>query len=332
MKTETVTTNRERQVAVKNGWIMLPICILWILAGPAMLVTSIAWGVKTKGDPIWWLFVIAILFIVSSVFFILGFFTIQPNEARVLVLFGEYRGTVRKSGFHWGNPFYSNGPVSGSVGAKAGESPGGRDRASAHKPMGRNKISLRARNLNGERLKVNDKRGNPIEIAAVVVWRVEDTAQASFDVDDYEAYVRVQYESAVRHLASLYAYDHGEENETTLRSGVEEVSGDLQRELQERLGKAGVVVEEARLTHLAYAPEIAQAMLRRQQAEAIIAARKKIVHGAVSMVEMALQEMADKHVVQLDEERKAAMVSNLMVVLCGESEVHPVVNTGTLYS
>jgi regulator of protease activity HflC (stomatin/prohibitin superfamily) len=186
--------------------------------------------------------------------------------------------------------------------------------------------------LNGERLKVNDKRGNPIEIAAVVVWRVEDTAQATFDVDDYEAYVRVQYESAVRHLASLYAYDHGEENETTLRSGVEEVSGDLQKELQERLAKAGVVVEEARLTHLAYAPEIAQAMLRRQQAEAIIAARKKIVHGAVSMVEMALRDLADKKVVEFDNERKASMVSNLMVVLCGESEVHPVVNTGTLYS
>jgi regulator of protease activity HflC (stomatin/prohibitin superfamily) len=194
------------------------------------------------------------------------------------------------------------------------------------------KISLRARNLNGDRLKVNDKRGNPIEIAAVVVWRVQDTAEAMFDVDDYEHYVQVQSESAVRHLASQYAYDHGEENEVTLRSGVDEVSQALTRELQERLDKAGVVVEEARLTHLAYAPEIAQAMLRRQQAEAVIAARQKIVHGAVSMVEMALRELAEKHVVSLDDERKAAMVSNLMVVLCGESEVHPVVNTGTLYT
>jgi len=166
----------------------------------------------------------------------------------------------------------------------------------------------------------------------VVVWRVKDTAQAMFDVDDYEAYVRIQSESALRHLASLYAYDHGEENEVTLRSGVEEVSEGLQRELQERLAKAGVVVEEARLTHLAYAPEIAHAMLRRQQAEAVIAARRKIVHGAVSMVEMALQEMAEKRMVELDEERKASMVSNLMVVLCGESEVHPVVNAGTLYA
>jgi regulator of protease activity HflC (stomatin/prohibitin superfamily) len=181
-------------------------------------------------------------------------------------------------------------------------------------------------------LKVNDKRGNPIEIAAVVVWNVRNTAQAVFDVDDFENYVRVQSESAVRHLASAYAYDNGEENEITLRSGVDEISQALMRELQARLDKAGVVVEEARLTHLAYAPEIAQAMLRRQQAEAVIAARQKIVHGAVSMVDMALRELADKHVVQLDDERRAAMVSNLMVVLCGESEVHPVVNTGTLYT
>jgi len=166
----------------------------------------------------------------------------------------------------------------------------------------------------------------------VVVWRVEDTAQAMFDVDDYESYVSVQGESALRHLASQYAYDHGEDNEVTLRSGVDEVSQALKLELQERLQKAGVVVEEARLTHLAYAPEIAQAMLRRQQAEAIIAARQKIVHGAVSMVDMALRELDEKHVVKLDDERKAAMVSNLLVVLCGEAEVHPVVNTGTLYT
>lgn len=196
----------------------------------------------------------------------------------------------------------------------------------------RNKISLRARTLNGERLKVNDKRGNPIEIAAVVVWRVQDTAQALFDVDDYENFVSTQSESALRHLASLYSYDEGEENEITLRSNVDEVSPALRTELQARLVKAGVTVDEARLTHLAYAPEIAQAMLRRQQAEAVIAARQKIVHGAVSMVHMALQELAEKAVVQLDDERRAAMVSNLMVVLCGESEVHPVVNTGTLYN
>jgi regulator of protease activity HflC (stomatin/prohibitin superfamily) len=215
------------------------------------------------------------------------------------------------------------------IGAKIGR------RSQGQRGLGtRNKISLRARTLNGDRLKVNDKRGNPIEIAAVVVWRVQDTAQALFDVDDYENYVIMQSESALRHLASLYAYDNGDagEDEITLRSNVDEVSQALRKELRDRLGKAGVEVDESRLTHLAYSPEIAQAMLRRQQAEAVIAARQKIVHGAVSMVDMALKELAEKHVVQLDDERRAAMVSNLMVVLCGESEVHPIVNTGTLYS
>jgi regulator of protease activity HflC (stomatin/prohibitin superfamily) len=238
------------------------------------------------------------LFIISC----FGFFTLQPNEARVLILFGSYQGTVRESGFHWTNPFNRKLP-----------------------------ISLRARNFQSDKLKVNDKRGNPIEIASVVVWRVADTAQAVFDVDHYADYVRVQSESAVRHLASAYAYDHGEENEMTLRGGGEEVQRDLQKELQDRLGKAGVLVEEARITHLAYAPEIANSMLRRQQAEAVIAARQKIVHGAVSMVEMALRELKEKSVVHLDDERKAAMVSNLMTVLCADSEVQPVINTGTLY-
>jgi regulator of protease activity HflC (stomatin/prohibitin superfamily) len=201
----------------------------------------------------------------------------------------------------------------------------------------RRKISLRARNLNGERLKVNDKRGNPIEIAAVVVWRVDDTAKASFDVDSYENYVKLQSEAAVRHLASSFAYDHGDialagSPEPTLLAGTDIVARALVIELQQRLEKAGVVVEEARLMHLAYAPEIAQVMLRRQQAEAIIAARTKIVHGAVSMVEMALNELSDKKVVALDDERKAAMVSNLMTVLCAESDVQPVINTGTLYN
>jgi regulator of protease activity HflC (stomatin/prohibitin superfamily) len=246
-----------------------------------------------------------------------GFFTLQPNEARVLILFGAYRGTVRTSGFHWANPFYARAASRTTPGEVAART---------------QKISLRARNFNSERLKVNDKRGNPIEIAAVVVWRVEDTAQATFDVENYENYVRVQSESALRHLANNYAYDHGEDNEITLRSNTDDVSAALRKELQDRLARAGVQVDEARLTHLAYAPEIAQAMLRRQQAEAIIAARQKIVHGAVSMVDMALKELASKQVVQLDDERKAAMVSNLMVVLCGETEVHPVINTGTLYT
>lgn len=266
-----------------------------------------------------------------------GFFTLQPDEARVLVLFGNYKGSVRTSGFHWGNPFYTNGPQQVSTAISSGQlsklAPSKNESlGSPRQTLGRNKISLRARTLNGNKLKVNDKRGNPIEIGAVVVWRVGDTAQATFDVDSYENYVLTQSESALRHLASLYSYDYGEDSEITLRSNVTEVSQALRAELQERLAKAGVIVDEARLTHLAYAPEIAQAMLRRQQAEAVIAARQKIVQGAVSMVDMALKEIAQKQVLALDDERKATMVSNLMVVLCGESEVHPVLNTGTLYT
>jgi len=257
----------------------------------------------TQSGNVWPGILLAIALEFLFVLWCFGFFTLQPNEARVLLLFGSYQGTVRESGFHWTNPFNRKLP-----------------------------ISLRARNFQSDKLKVNDKRGNPIEIASVVVWRVADTAQAVFDVDQYSEYVRVQSESAVRHLASAYSYDHGEENEMTLRGGGEEVQRDLQKELEDRLSRAGVAVEEARITHLAYAPEIASAMLRRQQAEAVIAARQKIVYGAVSMVDMALKELAAKSVVQLDDERKAAMVSNLMVVLCGEAEVHPIINTGTLYT
>jgi regulator of protease activity HflC (stomatin/prohibitin superfamily) len=194
------------------------------------------------------------------------------------------------------------------------------------------KVSLRAHNFNSDRLKVNDRNGNPVEIAAVIVWRVSDTAQAVFDVEDYESYVEVQAESALRRIASLYAYDQGEEDEITLRGGGDEVSLEIKKEVQERLETAGVLVEEARITHLAYAPEIASAMLRRQQAEAVIAARAKIVLGAVSMVEMALGELESKGLVDLDPERKAAIVSNLLVVLCGTSEAAPVINTGTLYN
>jgi regulator of protease activity HflC (stomatin/prohibitin superfamily) len=338
MNTNQSTTSHERPVTVPSGWVMLPTLIALIVGDIALLIFAIKDGVETIGQPHVALLLLSILLLPLFILLMTGFFTLQPNEARVLVLFGDYKGTVRTSGFHWGNPFYTNGPgqpgllaqaaaLQGKLaGTKAGSA------ASGQKTMGRNKISLRARTLNGDKLKVNDKRGNPIEIAAVVVWRVGDTAQATFDVDNYENYVSTQSESALRHLASLYAYDYGEEHEITLRSNVVEVSQALRAELQERLAKAGVAVDEARLTHLAYAPEIAQAMLRRQQAEAVIAARQKIVQGAVSMVDMALKELAEKHVVVLDDERKAAMVSNLMVVLCGESEVHPVVNTGTLYN
>jgi regulator of protease activity HflC (stomatin/prohibitin superfamily) len=338
MNAETLRTNRERTVRVRNGWIMLPLWIAFFVGDVALLIFSIVAGVNSIGHPLVGPLILAALMLPVSVLLLTGFFTLQPNEARVLILFGSYKGTVRESGFHWGNPFYSNGPqqAAGAGGAPdtGGKGVAGRSGAVSlgRKGGDRNKISLRARTLNGEKLKVNDKRGNPVEIAAVVVWHVRDTAQASFDVDNYEYYVRTQSESALRHLASLYSYDQGEENEITLRSNVDEVSQALRQELQERLRKAGVEVEEARLTHLAYAQEIAQAMLRRQQAEAVIAARQKIVHGAVSMVEMALKNLAEKNVLQLDDERKAAMVSNLMVVLCGESEVHPVINAGTLYS
>jgi regulator of protease activity HflC (stomatin/prohibitin superfamily) len=337
MNGEQLIWNREHEIKAANGWVILPINIALLLGGIFLFIYAVAVGLQTEGHPIWGLFITGILLVPISGLMMAGFFTLQPNEARVLILFGAYKGTVRESGFFWANPFYSNGSPGGRLMA-ALEARAARtaEKAPASPPparaLGRQKISLRSRNLNGEKLKVNDKRGNPIEIAAVIVWRVQDTAQATFDVEDYENYVRIQSESAVRHLANCYAYDHGEENEITLRSGVEEVSLALRKELQERLAKAGVHVEEARLTHLAYAPEIAQAMLRRQQAEAVIAARQKIVHGAVSMVDMALRELAEKQVVQLDDERKAAMVSNLMVVLCGESEVHPVVNTGTLYT
>jgi regulator of protease activity HflC (stomatin/prohibitin superfamily) len=336
MNTQALTTNREHEVEVQSGWIMLVVTLAAFFGGIALLITSIVHSAQRGVPPDWYQFIGAIIIIVLSGISMRGFFTLQPNEARVLILFGAYKGTVRKGGFHWGNPFYANGPgmpmnLQASSEGSAATSQKSSLAAMQRKTLSRYKVSLRSRNFNGEKLKVNDKRGNPIEIAAVVVWRVDDTAQAIFDVEDFENYVRVQSESAVRHLASAFAYDHGEENEITLRSGVEEISLALKRELQERLSKAGVMVDEARLTHLAYAPEIAQAMLRRQQAEAVIAARQKIVHGAVSMVEMALKELADKHVVQLDDERKAAMVSNLMVVLCGESEVHPVVNAGTLY-
>ena len=250
-----------------------------------------------------WMLGAAILATLSLVIFPCGFFALQPNEARALIFFGQYVGTERTSGFHWTNPFNSK----------------------VH-------VSLRARNFNTPKLKVNDRRGSPIEIGAVVVWRVLDTAQVLFDIQNYEEFVSVQSESAVREMASRYAYDDGEEGEVTLRSGMTNVADALCKELQDRLANAGVFVEEARLVHLAYAPEIAQAMLRRQQAEAIIAARQKIVHGAVSMVEMALSELSDRNIVRLDDERRAAMVSNLLVVLCSESETQPVVNTGTLYN
>ena len=249
---------------------------------------------------------VRIVLLLTGVSLLLGLYVLQPKQAALLLLFGAYRGTDHGAGLRWASPLYRV-----------------------------KKISLRAHNLNSEKIKVNDKRGNPIEIGAAIVWRVDDTAKATFDVENYQDYVRIQSEAAIRHLASTYAYDDADAENgrpgITLRSGIHEVSMALLRELQERFDRAGIMVEDAKLTHLAYAPEIAGVMLRRQQAEAIIAARQKIVTGAVTMVEMALQQLSEHDVVHLDDERKAAMVSNLMVVLCAESDVQPVVNAGTLY-
>jgi hypothetical protein len=295
-------THVERPIGTWNGFAVLALGLVLYALALWRLVAMIGGGRPALGPIV----VVVVLFVVGT-FVLTGLFTLQPNEAAILQLFGAYRGTARTPGLRATNPFYT-----------------------------RRKVSVRARNLNGDRLKVNDKRGNPIEIAAVVVWHVQDTAKAAFDVDDYENFVKVQSEAAVRHLASAFAYDAEEgtpeAREPTLLESADIVARALEKELQARLDQAGVVVEEARLTHLAYAPEIAQVMLRRQQAEAIIAARQKIVHGAVSMVDMALTELSAKKVVELDDERKAAMVSNLMTVLCAESEVQPVINTGTLYA
>jgi regulator of protease activity HflC (stomatin/prohibitin superfamily) len=310
---------------------MLALNILLLLGGIALFVA----GVRSvaEHDRFSWLIVVGPLVEMAGIFSLCGHFTLQPNEARVLILFGDYHGTARESGFFWANPLYSRirARIPASADGTPHKHPATGLNVSSYRTLGA-KISLRARNFISDKLKVNDKRGNPVEIAAVVVWRVSDTARAAFDVDDFESYVQIQSESAIRHTASLYSYDRHEDDEHSLRDSADEVAAGLQRELLVRLEKAGLTVDEARLTHLAYAPEIAQAMLRVQQAEAVIAARKKIVHGAVSMVDMALRELSEKSIVTLDEERKAAMVSNLLVVLCGESEAHPVINTGTLYT
>ena len=329
-KTARVTSGAsvEKTIHARSGWPMLvltlavtALCVAAIVAGASLLPANdapLTTGAHVLGAVLLGVGIAALC--VGPLVLLMGFFTIQPNQARVLILFGEYKGTVRDEGFHWANPFYSRKAGYTVVDGKAAALS--------------TKISLRARTYNGEHLKVNDKCGNPIEIADVIVWRVENTAKALFDVDDYNSYVHTQSETALRHVATTYAYDQmpGEpEGEITLRSNIEEVSAALKEELAVRLEKAGVVIDDARLTHLAYAPEIAQAMLRRQQADAVIAAREKIVQGAVGMVEMALFELSSKNVVDLDDERKAAMVSNLMVVLCSESDAQPVLNTGTLY-
>lgn len=299
--------SNERVFKPMSGWGML---VLNLLLYPGLMAGFIGTVVNLDQhdlDPLVGvpLLLGILLALVGNIILSIGFMILAPNQAGVLVLFGRYIGTVKTNGFWWVNPFAS-----------------------------KRKVSLRAHNLNSDKLKVNDRAGNPIEIAAVVVWRVRDTFAACFDVENYVDYVNIQSESALRHLASAYPYDSWEEgtdNVVSLRGNIDEVSEALERELGERLGKAGVEVMEARLSHLAYAPEIAGAMLQRQQAAAIIAARQKIVEGAVGMVQMALDKLSRDQIVELDPERRAAMVSNLLVVLCGEREAHPVINAGTLY-
>ena len=331
----------EKKAYAASGWAMLFVTI----AGYVVSVLLFIWGIALSSNPFvryethlnLVFMLVACLLLVASIICSCGFFTLQPGQARVCVLFGKYVGTVRDEGLRWANPFFAKSL--GSTNAADDSSlevngSGAKVNLGGHKHG--SKISTRARTYTGDRIKVNDKMGNPIEIATVIVWHVADTAKALFDVDDYESYVEMITETALRHVASLYAYDHMEDDDAnaktiTLRTHIEEVSEALRAELSKKLEVAGVEVDDARLTHLAYAQEIAQAMLRRQQAEAIIAARKKIVEGAVGMVDMALAQLSEGGVVEFDDDRKAVMASNLMVVLCGDSEAQPVVNTGTLY-
>jgi len=286
---------KERQSTTWNGLLILLLLLGAIIGCLAVLIQGVRAGELER-------IAAGVLGAAIAVVLLLGLFMVEPNQGRVLTLFGAYRGSERRAGLRWANPF-----------------------------MAKRAISLRVRNFETAHLKVNDADGNPIEIAAVVVWRVIDTFDAVFQVDNYEDFVHVQSESALRNLATQYTYDSHGDHEKSLRGNTIEVADQLRREIHDRLAQAGVDVLEARISHLAYAPEIAQAMLQRQQATAIIAARQKIVEGAVGMVEMALERLSEKKVVELDEERKAAMVSNLLVVLCSDRAVTPVVNTGTLY-
>ena len=286
---------RERAAATLPGLLVM---LLGLLALGFLIYALVT---QAFGDSPGILITEAILILLAG-FVLLGVFVVNPNEGRVLQLFGDYVGTVKTPGLRWANPFYS-----------------------------KKRISLRVRNFESTKLKVNDNEGNPIEIAAVVVWRVVDTAEAVFEVDDYQNFVKVQTEAAVRNLATSYKYDAHEEDQMSLRGNTAAVADHMKKEIQDRLSKAGVEVLEARISHLAYAPEIAQAMLQRQQAGAIIAARQRIVEGAVGMVEMALSMLSQREILELDNERKAAMVSNLLVVLCGERSTQPIINTGTIY-
>lgn len=291
-----ITSSIERPARTSSGILMLLISLVSIIGGAAASAMAVGGALAAGALPV------GIVVAALGLFLLCGLYSVQPNEAVAILLFGDYRGTDRTPGLRWVIPWYS-----------------------------RKKVSMRVRNVTSDKLKVNDNRGNPIEIAANVVWRVRDSAQALFDVDDFAAFVNIQIDTALRDITSHYAYDHGEEHEPTLRADAELIAEKLAAELQERVKVAGIVIDEARLAHLAYASEIASAMLKRQQAEAILAARRLIVQGAVGMVETALDQLSERGVVDLDEERKAAMVSNLLVVLCADREAQPVVNTGTLY-
>jgi len=291
---------KEKLFSAPNGIAVLLLVIAMLIV-PVVMIVMAAKGAQGGQKPVFQILFWVVVWIVDLVC-LAGFFQVQPNQGVVLTLFGKYIGTSSDQGLRFANPFY----------------------AKKH-------VSLRVRNFETSKMKVNDQDGNPIEIAAVVVWKVVDTAEAIFQVDSFENYVHVQSEAAVRNMATAYPYDSHEDDQISLRGHTATVATHLQKEIQERLAVAGVEVIEARISYLAYAPEIAAAMLRRQQAAAVIAARTKIVEGAVSMVEMALHELSIKKVVEFDDERRAAMVSNLLVVLCSESQVHPVVNTGTLY-
>jgi regulator of protease activity HflC (stomatin/prohibitin superfamily) len=294
--TPALNRSRETRANTQSGYLMLLIWLLLFAVAAWALITSIT-GVEAG-----WKWTVLGVSAVVGTLVLSGFYLINPNEAAAIQLFGSYKGTDREAGLRWVLPWLT-----------------------------RRKIAVRANNIISEKIKVNDARGNPIEMAAQVVWRVTDTAQALFDVDDYKEFVLAQIEAAVRAIGSRYPYDDHEHHDVTLRGNHEEVGAELRKALIERLDVAGITVDECGLTHLAYAPEIAGAMLRRQQAEAVIAARTKLVEGAVTMVEMALTQLSEKDVVELDDERRAAMVSNLMVVLCGERDTQPVVNAGSLY-
>jgi len=312
--------NQEVTFVPQSGWIPLVRTLVLLVAVPVLFVLS-AWA----GPMVVWTVPLAILCVISFVISLFGFLAVAPNDSRVLLLFGEYRGTVKKSGFYWVNPFLSKKKITlrirnfetGSISTPEKKNEAGQ-------------IVQHKTRSSGRPSKVNDRDGNPIEISAVVVWKVVNTAEALFEVDDFEDFVSVQSESALRNLASRHPYD-SEDHEVSLRGNTASVCAQLQGDIQDRLGKAGVEVIEARISHLAYAPEIAAAMLQRQQAQAVVAARTKIVEGAVGMVQMALDHLAKDKIVELDEERRAAMVSNLLVVLCSDRHVQPVVNTGTIY-